>query len=853
MPKPIYTYTVKPSIPDPLKNLELLAYNFLWGWDHQLMDVFMRLDLDLWEKTDHNPVKMLGTVSQDRLNNLAEDDAFLAQLERATHRFNDYMESKASWFTKNNPQTSNFLVAYFSAEFGITECLKIYSGGLGMLAGDHLKSSSDLGIPLVAMGLLYQHGYFHQYLNADGWQQERYDESDFFTLPLKLLRDAKGEPLIVGIDLPGRKVSAQIWLAQVGRVVLYLLDTNIPTNSIEDRKITGQLYGGDREMRMMQEILLGIGGYRALKLIGLSPTIYHLNEGHSAFLILERCRDLIETNKLSFNQAREAATASCVFTTHTPVAAGNDYFVPELVEKYFSGYYKNLGLDYKSFLGLGRVDPDDDKELYCMTVLALRMSGASNGVSKLHGAVSREMWQELWPEAPLSEIPIRAVTNGAHAPYWMSIDMAHLLDRYLSPGWRIDPGSYGEWNRVRQIPELELWRTHELRRERLVAFTRNQLAKQLEARGAAPTDIARAKTVLQPDALTIGFGRRFATYKRATLLFRNIDRLLKIITDKDHPVQIIYAGKAHPADTPGKELIRNIIHFERNPDIRKRMVFLEDYDMRIARYMVQGADIWLNTPCRPMEASGTSGMKAALNGALNVSVLDGWWPEAYTPETGWAIGRGEDYEDEDYQDDVESNALYDLLEKEIIPLFYNRTDDDVPHMWVEKMKNSMRRVSSQFNTNRMVGQYAEEMYFAAHNRYTVISSHQFKPAKEFAQWKEHLQNNWGKVKIVDVKVEDHTEAKVGATIKVRASIDLGNLKPEDVRVELYFGKLNADGNFDGAKTITMEFAKKGEGKIPEFIANLTLEASGRVGHTVRVVPRHEGLDNSFSLSYMLWA
>jgi glycogen phosphorylase len=853
MPKPIYTYNVKPSIPGSLKNLELLASNFLWGWDHQLMDVFMRLDLDLWEKTDHNPVKMLGTVSQDRLNFLAEDDAFLAQLERATHRFIDYTESKTSWFTKNHTGTGKFLVAYFSAEFGITECLKIYSGGLGMLAGDHLKSSSDLGIPLVGMGLLYQHGYFHQYLNADGWQQERYDESDFFTLPLKLVRDAKGNPVDVSLDFPGRAIHAQVWLAEVGRVHLYLLDTNIPANSEADRRITGQLYGGDREMRIMQEILLGIGGYRALKAIGYSPTIYHLNEGHSAFLILERCRDLMQLNKLSFNQAREVATASTVFTTHTPVAAGNDYFVPELMEKYFSSYYKELGLSQKNFLGLGRVNPEDDKELFCMTVLALRLGGASNGVSKLHGAVSREMWQEIWPAAPLTEIPIRSVTNGVHAPYWISIDMAHLFDRYLGPGWRIDPGSYGEWNRVRQIPELELWRTHEVRRERLVVFTRSQLMKQLEARGAPPTDIAQAEEVLLPDALTIGFGRRFATYKRATLLFRNIERLLKIITDKERPVQIIYAGKAHPADTPGKELIRQIIHYERNPEIRKRMVFLEDYDMRIARYMVQGADIWLNTPRRPMEASGTSGMKAALNGALNVSILDGWWPEAYTPETGWAIGRGEDYEDENYQDDVESNALYDLLEKEIIPLFYDRSGDDVPRRWVEKMKHSMRKVSSQFNTNRMVGQYAEEMYFPAHQRYTVISSHQFKPAKEFVQWKENLNANWGKVNILKVNVEDHSEVKVGSVVNVRASIELGNLKPEDVLVELYHGKLNSAGEFDGAVAIPMEFVAKGEGKIPEFVASLTFQSSGRIGHTVRVVPRHEGLDNSFSLSHMLWA
>ena len=853
MTKPVHSYTVAPSLPDSLKNLQVLALNLLWGWNHEIMEGFMRLDPELWEKTGHNPVKMLGMISQDRLNSLAEDDSFLAQLERATNRFNDYMESKTSWFKKNNPGLSKCQVAYFSAEFGITECLKIYSGGLGMLAGDHLKSSSDLGIPLTGVGLLYQHGYFHQYLNADGWQQERYDESDFFTAPLRLATTSSGEAILVGVDLPGRTVKAQILIAQVGRVSLYLLDTNIPVNSVEDRRITGQLYGGDRETRIIQEILLGIGGYNAFKAVGIAPTIFHLNEGHSAFLTLERCRDLMKNSGLAFGEAREVTRASTVFTTHTPVAAGNDYFVPELMEKYFSQYYRELGLNHKSFMGLGRINPDDEKELFCMTVLALRMAGSSNGVSKLHGVVSRQMWRGIWPAAPMDEIPVKSITNGVHAPSWISMDMAHLLDRYLSPGWREDPGQYGNWNRIRNIPELELWRTHELRRERLIAFARKRLAQQLEARGAPFTDIVFAQEVLQTDALTIGFGRRFATYKRATLLFRNPERMMKILTNKERPVQFIFAGKAHPADTPGKELIRQIIHFEREPEVRRRIVFLEDYDMRVARYMVQGADVWLNTPRRPLEASGTSGMKASINGALNLSILDGWWPEAYTPETGWAIGRGESYNNDEYQDDVESNALYDLLEKEIVPMFYDRTSDDIPRRWVDKMKSAMRRINPQFNTNRMVGEYAEMIYIPAFHLYESISAGNFKAAKQLSQWKERLHNNWPSVRFGPITVDNHPEMKVGSSVVVRAKIELGKLKPDDVSVELCSGILNASGEIDSLKITPMAPEGSAEGGTRDFTATLKFEMSGRMGHTVRVLPKHDNLDNSFKLAHLLWA
>jgi starch phosphorylase len=854
MTRPIYTFTVAPSLPKELESLHELAYNLLWVWDHDLMELLIRLDPDLWEKTNHNPVLLLGMISQERLNSSSRDDALLAQLERGFERYKTYLDTTSTWFRKTYTQVPPNQIAYFSAEFGLTECLQNYSGGLGVLSGDHLKSASDLGLPLVGVGLLYQQGYFRQYLNADGWQQERNPENDFFTLPIILEHDKDGKPLVISVDLDNRPVYAQIWRVQVGRIPLYLLDTNIPMNSrTEDQDITDQLYGGDRELRIKQEILLGIGGYRALKALGLSPAVFHMNEGHSAFLSLERCRDLMETHKLSFTEAREASTAGLAFTTHTPVPAGNDYFIPQLIEQYLGRYYRDLGLTPKEFHGLGRQDPNNEQEAFCMTVLALKMAGSSNGVAKLHGTVSRKMWQKVWPGLPVNEIPIHSITNGTHAPSWISRDMAGLYDRYLGPRWREDAGEYGLWSRVHHIPDEELWRTHERRRERLVAFARARLRSQLEARGAPPSDVAQAAEVLNSQALTIGFARRFATYKRSTLILKDAERLTRILTDKDRPVQIIFAGKAHPHDNPGKDLIREIVHFERRPGVRRRMVFLEDYDMVVARYMLQGVDVWLNTPRRPLEASGTSGMKATLNGAINLSVLDGWWDEAYNVHTGWAIGRGEEYTDEALQDEIESNALYDLLEKEIVPLFYSRGADDLPRQWITKMKGAMRSIGPEFNTNRMVREYTEKMYLPALDRGNDLSANNYARAKEIAVWKQQLRENWQGLKILDVLVDNHKTLKVGESVTVHAHVDLGHLKPQDISVELFYGVLNAQGEIESPKVALMKPTEKPKGSVYEFVAVNKLLMSGRLGHTVRVLPRHEDLENPLKLGLVLWA
>jgi starch phosphorylase len=852
MTRPIFTYAVAPSLPKELDCLRELSYNLLWTWDHELLELFMRLEPDLWEETSHNPVQMLGRIRQEVLNAAARDDAFLAQLERVRERCHEYRNSRSTWFQKTYHSAETRPIAYFSAEFGLTESMPIYSGGLGLLAGDHLRSASDLGVPIVGVGLLYQQGYFRQYLNLDGWQQERYPENDFYTLPLSLERTADGSATTISVDYPGRTVRAQIWRAQVGRVPLYLLDTNIPANSQEDQDITNQLYGGDREMRIKQEILLGIGGYHVLHAAGLEPFVYHMNEGHSAFMALERCRRLMFEQGLSFAEAREATMAGTVFTTHTPVPSGNDYFAPALMEKYFRNYAGQLKLSFRDFLALGRGNPHNDAEDFCMTILALRMAGHSNGVSKLHGLISRKMWQNVWPGLTVDEVPIGSITNGVHAPSWVSRDMAGLFTRYLGPRWREDPGDYPLWSRIHHIPDEELWRTHERRRERLVAFARHRLRAQLASVGAPPAEVAQADEILDPEALTIGFARRFATYKRASLLLRNPERLLRLLNEKNRPVQLIFAGKAHPHDAAGKELIRQIVHFSRRPEARRRMVFLEDYDITVARYLVQGVDVWLNTPRRPLEASGTSGMKAALNGALNLSILDGWWDEAYSPETGWAIGSGEEYGDENYQDEVESNALYNVLEKDIIPLFFSRAQDGLPRAWLSKMKTSMRILGPQFNAKRMVREYVEEFYLPSQQRYMDLAGSHFQRAKNLIAWKERLRSRWPDIKIIEVKGDVRDDVKVGDALVVRAYMRLAQLTPDDISVELFQGPLDARGDIVRPKIIPMTPSGITNGDVHEFTGAIECGTSGRHGYTVRVLPKNPDLVAPNKEGLVLW-
>lgn len=854
--RPSHTFRVIPALPQRLERLRDLAHNLWWSWSHEAIELFRRLDRDLWEDAGHNPVLMLGTIRQERLAQVAEDDGFMAHLARVYGEFERYVQNVGTWYHKAHGDRQEVRIAYFSAEFGLTESLGIYAGGLGILAGDHLKSASDLGLPFVGVGLLYQQGYFRQYLNPDGWQQELYPSNDFYNLPLTLERQLSGAPLTIRVELPGREVEAQVWRAQVGRVPLYLLDTNIESNRPEDRDLTDQLYGGDDDVRIRQEILLGIGGLRALEALGLRPTVCHMNEGHSAFLALERIRLMMEECQLSFSEAREAAAAGHVFTTHTPVPAGIDWFHPDLVDRYFSYYYPKLNLSRHDFLGLGRMNPDDATGYFCMALLAMRLANKINGVSQLHARVSRRMWQDAWPQLPVSEAPILGITNGIHARSWISHDMADLYDRYLGPRWIERPADQEVWQRVMRIPDEELWRTHERRRERLVAFARRTLSKQLEQRGSRPSEIRRAEEVLDPEALTIGFARRFATYKRGTLLFHDLERLARIVGDRDRPVQIIFAGKAHPKDNPGKELIRQIVHHARRPEFRNRIVFLEDYDMVVARYLVQGVDVWLNTPRRPHEASGTSGMKATANGALNLSVLDGWWDEGYTPETGWAIGRGEDYTDDqaEYQDRIEANAIYDLLEKEIVPLFYERGRDGLPRGWIAKMKAAMRDHAGVFNTNRMVREYTEVCYLPSAARSQRLWAEEQHRAKALAAWKAKIRQQWSQIRIERVWTErpDGADLKVGDQLQIQAQVYLGELKPTDVSVQLYHGLLDASNLIENGRALpTLIAQSKGKGKYV-FAGAIPCRTSGQHGYALRILPHHEDLDNPFEMGLVLW-
>jgi starch phosphorylase len=822
--------------------------------------LFRRLDGDLWESTSHNPVRLLGLISQAQLEAAAGDEAFLAYLHRTEIALGSYLAGESTWYRRSCGQAQGVLIAYFSAEFGITECLTIFAGGLGMLAGDHLKAASDLGVPLVGVGLLYQQGYFRQYLNAAGWQQESYEDNDFQNLPIALERRADGGPMTVSVAFNGNSITAQIWRAAVGRVSLYLLDTNLAQNRPEDRDITDQLYGGGTEMRLKQEIMLGIGGYRALEALGLEPTVYHMNEGHSAFLALERVRRLMERHGLSFAEAREVACAGLVFTTHTPVPAGHDYFSAGLLDRYLGDYAVSLGLSRQEFYGLGRQNPASDTEEFCMTVLALRMAASSNGVSQLHGAVSRKMWKTLWPGVPEDEIPIGSVTNGVHFRSWISAEMNQLYDRYLSPKWREERADAELWKRAETIPAEELWRTHERRRERLVGFARRRLRVQLERRGAPQSEINGADEALNPDALTIGFARRFATYKRATLLLRDPERLARLLNDPQRPVQILFAGKAHPRDDAGKVLIQQIVKLAQQPEFRRRVVFLENYDPAVARYLVQGSDVWLNTPLRPEEASGTSGMKALANGGLNLSILDGWWDEAWRPPAagqpfvGWAIGRGEKYDNQDYQDLVESVALYEILEHDVIPAFYERGADGLPRRWIAQMKSSIATLCPEFNMQRTVTEYATDFYLRGHERHQHLMAGNAAAARALAAWSQRIRENWGQVAIQSVDALPETELRSGVEVEVRARVRLGALHCDEVSVELYLGMLDSDFEIRDAAAVPMDEVSQAADGVYVFAAHsAACRESGLHGYTVRVLPYHPDEPQPFLPGLIRWA
>ena len=849
--KMLHKFTVVPSLSEDLAALQRIAYNLWWSWEPDAISLFRRLDPDLWQETRHNPVEMLGILQQTTLEGLKSDEGFMAHLKMVDEKLTEYLREK-TWFQRTCNGSAKLKVAYFSMEFGLHESLPIYSGGLGILAGDHLKSASDLGLPLVGVGLLYRQGYFRQYLNNEGWQQEYYPENDFYNLPLILERDANGAPLEIELEFGTRHFRVHIWRVQVGRVPLYLLDTNLESNSPEDRLITAQLYFGDKEMRIIQEILLGIGGIRALRALGIIPNVCHMNEGHAAFLALERIRLLMEKRGVRFSEAREIVCAGNVFTTHTPVEAGIDHFQAELLDRYFIRYYKSLGLNREEFLGLGRQNPRNSQETFCMAVLALKLASNANGVSQLHGEVSRKMWKNLWPELPEEQLPLGSITNGVHTRTWMSNHMASLLVRYLGTRWLDDPTDHNVWRRIARIPDAELWRTQQSGRERLVDFARKRLKAQLKQIGATTKEIAIAEEVLDPEVLTIGFARRFATYKRGTLLMQDLDRLSRILNNPEMPVQILFAGKAHPQDQEGKELIRQIVQISHQERFRHRIVFIEDYDMEVARHLVQGVDVWLNTPLRPMEASGTSGMKVAFNGGLNMSILDGWWCEGYQNNNGWAIGKGEVYEDIEYQNQVEGRATYDLLEKEVVPMFYERGSDVIPRSWVAAMKASMQSLCPVFSTDRMVQEYTSRSYLTAYQQWHQLVKEDLVLALDLAHWKERIFKSWPQVRIELAEAAAADAVAVGSNIALSARVALGEIPMDEVAVEGYFGVLDSTGNIQGGETVALSHATDLGNGVHQFAGEIECRFCGRHGFMLRVMPRHKVLGNVYEPGYLVW-
>ena len=852
--QPLRIFSVIPKLPPELEPLWFLAYNYWFAWNDDIATLFSDIDPELWEQSYKNPVWMLNHTSQERYNALAADTYYTNRLSMQVDALKRYLAAPSSLNFTDVPPGSP-AVAYFSLEFGVSLCLPIYSGGLGILAGDHLKSASDLNVPLVGIGLAYSQGYFRQYMTPDGWQQERYPDYDFEQMSMQVAATPSGEPAKVYLSVGERPLAAQIWEAKVGRISLYLLDTNIPENPPDFKAITSRLYGGNLEMRLWQEILLGIGGVKAMRVLGLTPQVIHMNEGHSAFAAVERVRLLMKENGLPFEVAMEVAASGSIFTTHTPVPAGNDRFPPGLMQQYFEPYARDMGLAFKVFMALGREVPQDDNEEFCMTVLALRLSRFNNGVSKLHGKVSRHMWHKIWNQFPVDDVPIGSITNGVHAPTWVAPQMGSLYDRYLGSTWREELDSKRVWSLVASIPDMELWRAHERLRARLVDFVRQRVYAQMLSQGARPNELQSVGNILNPEALTIGFARRFATYKRARLLMNDLESLERIVSDSERPVQFIFAGKAHPQDNGGKQLMKEIIGITRQPEFRASMVFLEDYDMEIASYLISGCDVWLNNPRRPLEACGTSGMKAMFNGVLQFSTLDGWWDEAWKADNslGWAIGKGEDYEDPEYQDTVELQTLYKVLESEIIPDFYERSRNNLPLAWVKRMKAALIEFGPRFHSNRMVQEYVDTAYISACRNHRNLYQNNFAPARELSAWRMNIMTKWGELKVRDVSTVNDDTLYVGQSVDVTAKVFLADIPAEHVRLEIYVGQLGQDNSFANRELTPMEPVGKPENGWQLYRGRMDAVESGRFGFTVRAIPVHPLLPTPYSLGLLHWA
>jgi glycogen phosphorylase len=847
------SFTVRARLPEPLAPLHDLAFNLRWSWDERSRDLFRWVDPQIWEQTFHDPVRLLSLVGRRRLEALAADPGFMGFLGEMRDELQRYLAADR-WFQTRGDSPLR-AVAYFSPEFGIAEALPQYSGGLGVLSGDHLKACSGLGVPLTGIGLMYRMGYFRQHLNADGWQEERYPVLDPHSMALTLVEGAT-----VTLDLAGDSLTAQIWLAQVGRIKLYLLDADVEVNSDEMRSVTDRLYGGGTEHRIRQEILLGIGGVRALGAIGVETQVFHTNEGHAGFLGLERIRALMTGEGLTWPEAIEAVRAGTIFTTHTPVPAGIDRFPRDLMERYFGAWAAEAGVSIDTLMELGHFPGEPRDAPFNMAVMGLRLAGQSNGVARLHGRTSREMFQALWPSVPPEEAPISSVTNGVHGRTWVSSAMDDLLSKYVSPAW--DEAGPEEWSGIVQARDDEVWRVREEGREALVTVVRERLKRALLVSGASLTDTAWTDDVLDPRFLIVGFARRFASYKRATLLLSQPDRLRALLLDENRPVQLVFAGKAHPADEIGKEMISQIARFSRDPSVRHRITFVEDYDISVARSLTQGSDVWLNTPRRPMEASGTSGEKAALNGSLNCSILDGWWDEMFDGRNGWAVTSAESYQDLGRRDEVEADSLFEVLERQIVPLYYERRGGErLPRDWVHRVKESLASLGPKVQASRMVRDYVETLYEPIAARTDALSAAGDARARRLAAWKQHVIAAWPGVAVIRVDAEPGTvPVDLGGVREVTAEVSLGSLDADDVDVQLIHGPVAVNDELTDTEVISMKLvgpAGKGAtaagATLLTYSGRFSCDQAGRHGYTVRILPSHPDLAFPAEMGCISWA
>ena len=847
--------SVFPKLPAALARLEELAYNLWWSWEPNAQALYSDLDPDLWQEVNHNPVKFLRSVQQTKLDAAVHDAHYIAAYETVMAEFDQYMNgSEETWFHQHHAGKSDQTIAYFSAEFGLHESLPIYSGGLGILSGDHCKAVSDLGLPFIGIGFLYPQGYFTQHIDSEGRQQAQYEKIDFDAVSAKPALDQLGHEILIHVDLPGRTVYAKIWHIQVGRIPIYLMDTDVPRNAPQDRELSARLYGGDREMRISQEVVLGIGGVRALRALGYDPAAWHMNEGHSAFLGLERVRELVQSDQLSFDEAVEAVRANTLFTTHTPVPAGNDAFAFEMVEKYFWQYWGQLGLDRDGFINFASQDLEWGPQ-YSMTVLALRLSAYHNGVSELHGHVSRDMWAFLWPDTPKDQVPIDHVTNGVHVKTWLAPELRNLYNEYLPAGWIDQLEQAQTWQAMENVPEDQLWAVHQQRKVAMIDLMRERVAHQLIRHGEGPQQVNATADLLNPNALTLGFARRFATYKRATLIFHDEERLQRLLNDPDRPVQIIFSGKAHPADEPGKGLIQHIYQLSQQPEYWGKILFVENYDMNIARHLISGVDVWLNNPRRPHEASGTSGEKAALNGVPNFSVLDGWWVEGYDSSesdgNGWSIGDERAYKDEQTQDVADALDLYATLENEIIPLFFQRDENGVPAGWVQRMKNSIRTCGPRFSMRRMVQDYTKQFYLPSMESGQNYGTAGFELARQMTAWKGQMAHSWSSLHLEAIAPETW-QTTVGQSLALAAKVWLNGVDSADVALEIVAGSQNGTGELHVEQVIPMEADGKQGGALL-YRGELPLQQSGQLALGIRARPQHTGLIHPYEMGLSRWA